>query len=92
MKYFLQFVVYTGLAAIYLSLLMFLAFYQLLSCPKPKVHMNKAWYPYVFIGCILAFVEGLLFAFFTYELLQEQLESLEDNQSYIDDLKAQYGV
>ena len=91
-KFFLQFVIYTGLAAIYLSILMFLAFYQLLSSKRPKLHMNKAWYPYVFIACILAFVEGLLFAFFTYELLQEQLESLEDNQSYIDDLKAQYGV
>jgi hypothetical protein len=79
MKYFLQFVVYTGLASIYLSFLMFLAFYQLLSAKKPKIHMNKEWYPYVFIGCILAFVEGLLFAFFTYELLGEQIESIEDN-------------
>lgn len=92
MKWFLQFVVYTGLAAIYLSLLMFLAFYHLLSAKKPKTHMNKAGYPYAFIACILAFVEGLLFAFFTYELLTEQIESIEDNQSYIDDLKAQYGV
>ena len=87
MKYFLQFVIYTGLASIYLSFLMFLAFYQLLSDKKPKIHMNKSWYPYVFIGCILAFVEGLLFAFFTYELLGEQIESIEDNQSYVDDLK-----
>lgn len=42
--------------------------------------------------CILAFVEGLLFAFFTYEMCQEQLESIEDNQSYIDDLKHQFGI
>lgn len=33
--------------------------------------MNKEGYPYVFIICILAFVEGLLFAFFTYEMCQE---------------------
>lgn len=28
---------------------------------------------------------GILFALFTYEILGEQLESLEDNQTYIDD-------
>jgi hypothetical protein len=92
MKYFLQFVIYTGLAAVCLSFLMFIAFYNLLSAKKPKVHMNKANYPYVFIACIIAFVEGLLFAFFTYELLTEQIESIEDNQSYVDDLKNQYGL
>ena len=54
--------------------------------------MNKPQYPWVFIMCILAFVEGLLFAFFTYEMCQEQLESIEDNQSYIDDLKHQFGI
>jgi hypothetical protein len=46
---------------------------------KAKVHMNKPEYPWVFVMCILAFVEGLLFAFFTYEMCQEQLESIEDN-------------
>ena len=49
--------------------------------------MNKPEYPYAFIMSIIAFVEGRLFAYFTWELCQEQLESLEDNQSYIDDLK-----
>ena len=49
------------------------------------------WYPYVFIGSILAFVEGLLFAYFTFDLMSEQITSIDDNQSYIDDLKKQYG-
>lgn len=75
------------MASAYLSLLMGVAFYQLLVSKKPKIHMNKADYPYVFIMSILAFVEGLLFAYFTWELCQEQMESLEDNQSYVDDLK-----
>ena len=66
---------------------MIIAFYQLLSNPKPKIHMNKPWYSYIFICCILAFVEGLLFAFFTYELIQDQFDSIENNQSYVDDLK-----
>jgi hypothetical protein len=87
MKYFMQFVIYTGVAASYLSLLMAVSFYQLLTSKKPKLHMNKPEYPYAFIMCIIAFVEGLLFAFFTYEMCQEQIESLEDNQSYVDDLK-----
>lgn len=68
MKYFIQFVIYTMISSAYLSILMCVAFYQLLMAKKAKVHMNKADYPYVFIMCILAFVEGLLFAFFTYEM------------------------
>jgi hypothetical protein len=36
-------------------------------------------------------VEGLLFAYFTFELMQEQFKSIDDNQSYVDDLKRQYG-
>jgi hypothetical protein len=79
MKYFLQFVVYTMISSAYLSLLMAVSFYQLLMAKKAKVHMNRPDYPYAFIMCILAFVEGLLFAFFTYEMCQEQLESIEDN-------------
>ena len=71
MKFFIQFVVYIMLASAYLSLLMALAFYQLLVAKKAKVHMNKPEYPWVFGLSILAFVEGLLFAFFTYEMCQE---------------------
>lgn len=87
MKYFCQFIIYTCLTSAYLSLLMAVSFYQLLSSKKPKLHMNKKEYPTVFIMSILAFVEGLLFAYFCWELCQEQLESLEDNQSYVDELK-----
>ena len=53
--------------------------------------MNKRGYPTAFVMCILAFVEGILFVFFTYELIQEQMESIEDNQSYVDDKKKLYG-
>lgn len=53
--------------------------------------MNHSNYPYAFIGSILAFVEGLLFAYFTFDLLSEQITSIDDNQSYIDDMKKQYG-
>jgi hypothetical protein len=86
-KYFIQFVIYICLASAYLTLLMFLAFYNLLSATRTKYHMNKAGYPYAFIACILAFVEGILFCYFTFELFQEQLKSVDDNQSYVDDLK-----
>jgi hypothetical protein len=54
---------------------------------KPRIHMNEPWYPYVFVMCLVAFVEGLLFAYFTYEMVTEQMESIENNQSYVDDLK-----
>ena len=49
--------------------------------------MNKPYYGYAFIMCLVAFIEGLLFAYFTYELWSEQIDSIENNQSYIDDLK-----
>lgn len=68
MKYFCQFIIYTCLSSAYLSLLMAVSFYQLLSAKKPKLHMNKKEYPTVFIMSILAFVEGLLFAYFCWEL------------------------
>lgn len=70
---------------------MFLSFYNLLTCERTKVHMNRPGYPIAFIMCIVAFVEGVLFAFFTYEILTEQFESIDENQSYIDQLKKQYG-
>jgi hypothetical protein len=41
--------------------------------------------------CIAAFIEGILFAFFCFELLQEQFEAIEINQTYIDDLKELFG-
>ena len=40
-----------------------------------------------FIMCVLAFIEGILFTFFCFELVQEQFESIADNQSYVDDMK-----
>ena len=41
--------------------------------------------------CIAAFIEGILFAFFCFELLQEQFEAIELNQTYIDDMKELFG-
>ena len=32
-----------------------------------------------------------MFAYFTFDLLSEQITSIDDNQSYVDDLKKQYG-
>jgi hypothetical protein len=44
-----------------------------------------------FVMCIAAFIEGILFAFFCFELLQEQFEAIEVNQTYVDDMKELYG-
>ena len=91
MKYFLQFVLYIMLSSATLSIFMVLSFYNLLVSKDTKQIMRGAWYPYCFIGSIIAFVEGLLFSYFTYELLSEQVTAIDDNQSYVDDLKNQYG-
>lgn len=37
-------------------------------------------------------IESILFSFFTLELVGEQLESFQDNQTYVDDLKDLIGV
>ena len=71
MKYFLQFVTYIMLSSAILSLYLMLSFYNLLVSKDTRAIMRDPWYPYAFIGCIIGFVEGLLFAYFTFELLQE---------------------
>jgi hypothetical protein len=37
-------------------------------------------------------IESILFSFFTLELVGEQLESFQDNQTYVDDLKDLIGI
>lgn len=41
MKYFLLFVVYTGLAALYLCVLVLISFYHIMTTPS-KLHMQKS--------------------------------------------------
>jgi len=79
MKYFLQFVFYIMLSSAMLCILCVLSFYNLLTSKNTKFHMNHGNYPYAFICSILAFVEGLLFAYFTFDLLSEQITSIDDN-------------
>jgi palmitoyltransferase ZDHHC3/7/25 len=90
LKYFLQFVLYTALAAAFLVLMMLLSFFQLMTS-KSKTHTQKDGYVWAFVLCILAFIEGILFAFFCFELLQEQFEAIEVNQTYVDDMKELFG-
>jgi uncharacterized membrane protein YfcA len=81
MKYFALFLLYSLLTSVYVVFLMLLSFYKLLSSRKPKLHMNHKNYPAAFIICVLTFVTGLIFAYFTSGLLSELLESIELNQS-----------
>lgn len=87
----MQFVIYTGLASSYLALLMAISFILLMQSERPADHMNKPNYSVALVLAILAFIEGVLFAFFTYEMATDNFDSIEDNQSYIDDLKLQFG-
>ena len=43
-------------------------------------------YSWAFLLSILAFIEGFIFIIFTFDLLHEHFESLEENRTYIDDL------
>lgn len=70
-KYFLLFVFYTLIACIYLCLLMALSFYFLLTAKDSKTLMRQKSYSSGFLCSILAFVEGVLFTIFTWELMTE---------------------
>ena len=48
---------------------MFMTFVNLLNATDTRQIMRNPWYPYAFIGSIIAFVEGGLFAYFTFELM-----------------------
>jgi hypothetical protein len=92
-KYFLQFVFYIFVASCWLCIMMILSFYLLVSSPKEarKQQMKQDNYQYVLILSIVAFIVGVVFTLFTKELLGEQFELLEDNQTYIDDMQKMWG-
>ena len=56
-----------------------------------KPLLQREGYVLSFILCLLAFIEGILFTFFCFELLQEQFEAIELNQTYVDDMKELFG-
>jgi hypothetical protein len=61
-------VLYTGVAAAMLVVMMILSFYYLMT-DKSKSHMVKPYYSYAFIAAVFAFIEGILFTFFCFELI-----------------------
>jgi len=87
MKYFLQFVGYIMLSSAMLCFFCIMSFYYLINCKDSRELMENSKYFKAFLGNIFAFVEGCLFCYFTYDLLSDHLTSIDDNQSYIDELK-----
>ena len=79
MKYFLQFVLYIMLSSAMLCVFCFLSFCNLLMQKNAREHMESPMYAYAFIGNILAFVEGCLFAYFTFDLFSDHMTSIDDN-------------
>jgi len=43
------------------------------------------------MGSVFCFIEGILFAFFCFEIGQEQMESIVENQTYIDSEQERWG-
>lgn len=69
-KYFFLFTVYTLIASVYLCILIALSFYFLLNSGKQsKSHMRNKNYGWAFLLSVVAFVEGVLFFLFTWELI-----------------------
>lgn len=56
-----------------------LSFFNLLQKKNAREDMEDGIYFYAFIGNVLAFVEGCLFAYFTYDLLSDHMTSIDDN-------------
>ena len=44
----------------------------------------------MFLG-ILGFIEGLIFSFFTFEMLRECSDIIDTNQTYVDEMQGRYG-
>lgn len=65
-----------------LCTLMASSLYFLIKSDKPENRNHS----YGFLLSIIAFIVGIIFTVFTFELFQEQMESLEGNQTYIDNL------
>ena len=64
----MQFVIYILISSVHLCLLMALSFYFLLTVPDSKKLMRNENYSAAFLLSMVAFVEGALFAVFTWEL------------------------
>lgn len=90
-KYFFLFTLYVGLGAL-LSIAILITCFILLLQDEEVKHTKKSHYTLAFFLWICVFIESILFSFFTLELVGEQLESFQDNQTYIDDLKDLIGI
>lgn len=84
-KYFFCFITYTIIWGAYVCILMLMSLYFLLSSGKDaKKHIKNQGYFWALIMRIIVLVVGFLFTMFVWECLQEQLDSIEDNQTFID--------
>lgn len=90
-KYFFLFTLYTGIGALLAIAILVTSFILLMQDPSDK-HINKSGYPFAFFLCVWVLIESILFSFFTLELVGEQIESFQDNQTYVDDLKDLIGI
>jgi hypothetical protein len=71
---------------------MILSLYYLLSSGKDaKMHIKSHGYFWALIMRIVVMVLGFLFGMFTWEVFQEQLDALEDNQTFVESDTKQYG-
>lgn len=52
---------------------------MLMTHPEQKKIMKKPGYAIAFFACIMGFLESILFTFFTYEMLWDNVVSMADN-------------
>ena len=90
-KYFFLFTLYTGVGAIF-SICIIITWFIMLLRDTNQNHATKPGYPIAFFLWILVLIESILFSFFTLELVGEQFELFQDNQTYVDDLKDLTGI
>lgn len=92
-KFYLLFLFYSCLTALFVTYSMIAGATILFSRRNSfKNAFNDEWFWYTMTLCGSVLLGGIYFTFNLINLLVEQYESLEDNQSNVDDMKAEYGV
>ncbi len=86
-KYFLLFLLYTGLCCVYCAVMLVSRF---VSCTNNLRTCTITGFQAVL--CVLNFVEALIFGLFVSVMMWDQMGAIFDNTPYIDSLKKKHGA
>ena len=92
-KFYFLFLIYACLYAMFVTYCMIIGAALLFSKRNAfRNAFNDEWFWYTMSLCMSVLLGGCYFSFNLINLIVEQWESLEDNQSHVDEMKQEYGV